>query len=94
MGLMQFFSRFSVNPGLMDRMFSKFGVRDSFAELPHGPEVLRRATLRCASCSEAGDCASWLDANAAPAEAPAYCRNHDLIERLRHLPAANATKTG
>lgn len=85
MGVMQFFSRFTVHSELMERMFAKFGVREQFAEISQGPEVLRRAAMRCASCTDTEACAAWLDTNAAPAEAPDYCRNHDLIERMRRV---------
>ncbi|MFD1911448.1 DUF6455 family protein [Halodurantibacterium flavum] len=57
-----------------------------------GPS-LRGAVLRCCGCDKAEACQGWLDAQergrqerqagAAPATAPDYCRNRDLMARLR-----------
>ena len=70
-------------PDLMERMLAHFGVRTALAERPGGPEALRRATIRCMSCSEAEACETWLGDNEAPDKPPSYCRNADLIARLR-----------
>ena len=70
---------------LMERMFRRLDVEDVLTSLPHGPEVLRRAAARCAACDSASACEAWLDDAASPREAPRFCRNHDLIERLRRV---------
>lgn len=48
------------------------------------PAELRSAAMRCASCKSAESCAMWLSANAEPGEeqAPAFCTNRDLWQRL------------
>lgn len=87
MSALEIFGRLTRNPSLMERMFATLGVRDWFRANPNGPAVLRRAALRCTTCSQAAACAQWLDAAAEPTEAPGYCRNHDLIERIRRAGA-------
>lgn len=70
-------------PALMERMFSRFDVRLRLAERPGGAETLRRATVRCMSCAETDACEAWLERAEAPDEPPPFCRNGDLIGRLR-----------
>lgn len=70
-------------PALMERMFARFDVRRPLVERPGGPEALRRAALRCMACGQTADCDAWLERQEAPADPPAYCRNADLIRRLR-----------
>lgn len=70
-------------PVLMERMMARFGVRAALAERPGGPEALRRATIRCMTCSETEACESWLGEDEMSAEPPSYCRNADIIARLR-----------
>ena len=75
-------------PHLMERMMRRFGVIGELKDGPEGAREFRGAALRCMSCGEAKACREWLD-EAKPADAPpAYCRNADLIARLR---ADNAT---
>lgn len=83
MVLRRFFDRLSTHSELMQGMFSRLGVRGWFAEQQGGPEVLRRAALRCASCTDTEACAAWLEGHETAESAPAFCRNHDLIERIR-----------
>ncbi len=82
MGILSYFRRLDHNTRLMSKMFERVGVDDWFATDPHGPEVLRRAALRCGTCTQAEDCAQWLDANETAEHAPGFCRNHDLVERI------------
>lgn len=89
MKLFGFFSRVSRNIDLLDRMMVKLGVRDRFASLPNGGDVLRRAAIRCMTCDQAHACSAWLDANEKQIEAPAFCRNHDLFERVKHRVEAD-----
>jgi hypothetical protein len=53
--------------------------------LPHHGEVSARAVERCGSCGHGSECADWLDHNQQPEVPPEYCRNADLIERLRRV---------
>ena len=47
------------------------------------PEELRNIALRCASCENGDDCERWMDNPAVEHEqAPSYCRNKELFERL------------
>lgn len=91
MGLLSFFNRLSTNSELMQGMFSRLGVRDWFAEHGGGPQALRRAALRCASCTDTEACAAWLDGNASAEHAPAFCRNHDLVERIKRQTGSSST---
>jgi hypothetical protein len=64
------------------RMVQVLDVRSQIEALPDSGAVLRRAETRCEGCSEPQACAAWLDGREAASEAPEYCRNHDLFERL------------
>ena len=89
MSIAGYFKRFSPRLELMEAMFERLGANAWFARNAHGPEVLRRATVRCGTCDSTKACSQWLDANPVAQEAPAFCRNHDLLERIRRdLPAA------
>ena len=70
----------------MHRMMERFGVDRPLKTLPHHGEVTARAVERCGSCGHDGECAEWLDHNKQPEAPPEYCRNADLIERLRRVP--------
>jgi hypothetical protein len=91
MGLLSFFNRLSTNSELMQGMFSRLGVRDWFAENGGGPEALRRAALRCASCTDTQACATWLEGHATAEHTPSFCRNHDLVERIKRQTSSAST---
>ncbi len=64
------------------RMVQLLGVRSRIEALPDSGAVLRRAEKRCEGCSEPQACDAWMDGRETAGEAPKYCRNHDLFERL------------
>ena len=65
-------------------MINRLGMRDALASRPNSEAVARRAQARCADCGRESACQTWLADNAAPSEAPSFCKNHDLFERLKH----------
>lgn len=68
---------------LFHAMVDKLGLRDALVARPHRVAVVARAEARCAGCGQEKACSAWLAENDDPAEAPAYCRNHDLFERIK-----------
>jgi hypothetical protein len=70
---------------LLDRMMTAMDVRPAVRQIPDGPELLRNAAHRCLTCSSADRCTEFLDATEHVAEAPEYCRNKDLLDRLRQM---------
>ena len=90
MSLKGIFTRI-LRPGdLFEGMVQKLELEDHMSGLPHATEVYRRAANRCLSCSEGDACEEWLKRSDAPDEAPAYCRNHDLLMRLKKMEDAAA----
>lgn len=88
MSIFSLFERIAQHSNLMDAMMDKLGVRDQLAQRPHGGAVLRRAADRCLSCDHAEACEGWLSKAQSVEEAPDYCRNHDLFQRLKaEVPA-------
>lgn len=81
--ILNFFERAFRHLELMDRMMDALGVTERFKSLPGAGNVLRRASIRCRGCSQPNACAAMLDEHATLDEAPTYCRNHDLFERLQ-----------
>lgn len=69
--------------GLLERMIDRLSLRRQIKELNDAPGVMRRATIRCLSCGHSEACSAWLDEHPDADEAPLYCRNHDLFERIR-----------
>lgn len=82
MSLTDVLGRMTRRADLYERMVDTLGMREPIARLADAPGVNRRAVTRCMTCDKPGECAQWLDEAEAPREAPAYCRNHDLFERL------------
>lgn len=83
MAIMKFFDRMFSHMDLMDRMMNTLGVTARIKTIPGAASVLRRATTRCIGCNSTEACGAFLDSHASADEAPAYCRNHDLFERLK-----------
>lgn len=83
MAFFNIFARMNRRVDLMDDMMATLQVRRAIGELPDGPNVLRRAALRCLNCKETCACRAWLDTHREADEAPIYCRNHDLFARVR-----------
>lgn len=79
--------------GLLDRMAQALGI--DLQEAAIGGRVsideLTDAVLRCTDCSQPDHCEHWLR-TAAPVAAteerrqPGYCRNAELLQRLRASP--------
>lgn len=72
---------------LVDRMATALGVDLEEAALAGGVSVdeISDAVLRCTGCADPGHCEAWLGARAGAeaAATPGYCRNRDLMARLR-----------
>jgi len=65
-------------------MVEKLGMRAELESRPNSDAVANRAQARCADCGREDTCQVWMAENDAPGEAPYFCRNHDLFERLKH----------
>ena len=65
-------------------MVDKLGLRAAIESRPHAKDVMARAQARCADCGREDTCQSWLAENDQPGEAPYFCKNHDMFERLKH----------
>lgn len=83
MAVLKIFDRVFRHMDLMDRMMDAVGVTNSLKSLPGAAGVLRRSTVRCLRCANADSCKAFLDTNQTAQEAPGYCRNHDLFERIK-----------
>ena len=82
MSVLDIFSRLTKQADLMDAMMTKLGVADEIRNLPDHAGVLRRAANRCLTCDQPDSCQHWLAHESNPDEAPSFCRNHDLFERV------------
>lgn len=69
---------------LFDAMVDKLGLREAMVSRPNSAGVMRRADARCAQCGQETACSQWLAERETADEAPSYCRNHDLFERIKH----------
>lgn len=83
MSTFDFFSRLTQRADLMDGMMKKLDVVDEMKTMPGHAGVLRRAANRCLTCDQPDACQQWLTDEPNPDEAPGFCRNHDLFERVR-----------
>lgn len=89
MSILSYFNRLARNTVLMQKMFARVGIDGWFSQNPHGPEVLRRAALRCGTCMNEAECEQWLETHGTADQAPDFCRNRDLVERItRELNAS------
>lgn len=82
MSVLDIFSRLTNRADLMDEMMDKLGVSDEMHEMPDHAGVLRRAANRCLTCEKPDSCQQWLNTEISPDEAPNFCKNHDLFERV------------
>lgn len=73
---------------MLEGMIARVGVREAMSEVPHGAEVKRRALARCMTCDEPDACEVWLDEHVSADETPHFCRNHDLLARLKQMTEA------
>ncbi len=84
MALFDFFNRMFKRTELFDAMVDKLGVRGAMAERGDQGNLMRRAVSRCMGCTDGKACSHWLDTLETAAEAPNYCRNHDMFARLKN----------
>ncbi|MEP3438467.1 MAG: DUF6455 family protein [Hoeflea sp.] len=82
MSVLNIFNRLTQQADLMDAMMKKLGVADEMWKLPDHAGVLRRAANRCLTCDRPDACEHWLTNETNPDEAPEFCRNHDLFDRV------------
>lgn len=82
MSVLNIFSRLTNRADLMDDMMDKLGVSDEMHQMPNHAGVLRRAANRCLTCEKPDSCQQWLNTEISPDEAPYFCKNHDLFERV------------
>lgn len=82
MSVLDIFSRLTQQADLMDAMMDKLGVANEMRHMPDHAAVLRRAANRCLTCEKPDSCQHWLNNESHPDEAPAFCKNHDLFERV------------
>ncbi len=83
MGPFDFLTSGNASKTLMTRMMTRFGVDRQLRRLPGHGAATARAVERCSRCGHDEECASWLANNDDPAAPPEFCRNSDLIARLR-----------
>ncbi len=82
--------------GLLDKLDRHSGLMNRMAETVHADLTdamshdklnayeLRNAVLACMGCENPTDCEHWLQDHKAGAEdTPDYCRNRDMMLRLR-----------
>ena len=89
MSVLDIFSRLTKQADLMDAMMKKLDVADEIWKLPDHAGVLRRAANRCLTCDRTDACQQWLEHEVDADEAPSFCRNHDLFERVLANAEAN-----
>ncbi|OCW56703.1 DUF6455 family protein [Hoeflea olei] len=82
MSVLDIFGRLTQQADLMDAMMKKLGVEEEMWKMPDHAGVLRRAANRCLLCDRPDSCEHWLANESHPDEAPGFCRNHDLFERV------------
>ncbi|GHH01636.1 DUF6455 family protein [Pseudodonghicola xiamenensis] len=71
---------------LVDRMAETLGIdlQEAALEGSVAMDEIADAVLRCTGCSDPSHCAGWLDGHGhGAAQTPGYCRNRDLMARLR-----------
>lgn len=84
---MSFFDRLVRNVDLMPRVAKRLGIdwTRRMASDPYAASEYRDALMRCAECPHDGACRAWLDKTVNSAAAPDYCRNRQMLDRLRLL---------
>lgn len=84
---MGLFSRIGRSTDLVSGMADRLDVTLLSVDDTINPEGVargfRQAVFRCASCAHHGECAELQAANAHLDEAPAFCRNADLMASLQ-----------
>ncbi|WP_368040318.1 DUF6455 family protein [Ruegeria atlantica] len=69
----------------MNAMSQKTGVNWSKAVEadPSLAKHYRGALIRCTQCAHASSCRTWMDGLETANEAPGYCKNKDLLLRVK-----------
>ena len=83
---MGWMTRIDAHADLMHTMADTLGadLGDALVRGAISAPELRNAVMACTGCEQTGACRDWLrDHAGGAAETPAYCRNHDLMDRLR-----------
>ncbi|MDR9483864.1 MULTISPECIES: DUF6455 family protein [Sediminimonas] len=81
---MKLFATLSRRADVMGQMARSLGV-DFGERIAHDSESAseyRAAVFRCASCTHEVECLSWMNGHKDAKEAPKYCKNKDLLDRL------------
>ena len=84
---MSLFSKIEKHAVLVGRMSDTLGVDLVGASMDGGaPETtLRTAIYGCMGCKETDACEEWLASHETASEAPDYCRNKRLLDRLAQV---------
>lgn len=82
MRILDFFTRLMHRADRFETMADRLGVAEDLEKLSDHAGVVNRAVDRCMSCGKTEACQQWLDQNGTSEQAPDYCPNHDLFERL------------
>lgn len=85
MSLIETFNRILRHGELFETMVQKLGLRPALARLPHAADVKRRAANRCISCRDGESCETWLKQATSEDTPPDFCRNHDMLVRLKQV---------
>ena len=83
---MGLFSKLDKHSGLIGTMAETVHVdlTEAMANGQLSGQELRNAVMACMGCEGVCDCAEWLEAHKAGADAtPSYCRNAGLMARLQ-----------
>jgi hypothetical protein len=84
---MGFLQKLDRHADLMNQMADTVNasMSDALAHDALTAQELRNAVMACMGCEGSEACPDWLAAHTEGAEeAPGYCRNRGLFERLRH----------
>ncbi|UAB87742.1 hypothetical protein I5192_10870 [Ruegeria sp. SCSIO 43209] len=70
---------------LVDRMATTLGVdlQEVAIEGALQFDEISDAVLRCTECPNPGHCKAFLAKNLTAPDTPEYCRNHELLNRLK-----------
>ncbi len=85
MSLIETFNRILRHGDLFETMVQKLGLRPALARLPHAADVKRRAANRCISCRYGDSCETWLKQATSDDTPPDFCRNYDMLVRLKQV---------
>lgn len=77
--------KLKAHAALVDRMATKLGVDLEEKAIAGALRIddLSEAVLRCTGCSNPEHCGRWLSETPEADDTPGYCRNRELLTRLR-----------